>query len=65
MLPQTAEPDADSRLALSKLLRDARDAANVVQKIEKLQQFQIGEFCRVHGDIVWRNDLIVSIALPV
>src|SRR5579859_3888126 len=36
MLPQTPEPDADRRLTLSELLGHTRDAAGVVQKVEKL-----------------------------
>lgn len=63
MFPQVPEPDADRRLALAQLLGDARDAAHVVQEIEKLKQLQVGQVCGHRGVIVHGNDDIVSIAL--
>ncbi|WP_253195530.1 hypothetical protein [Burkholderia cenocepacia] len=64
VFPQMPEPDADRRLALAELLGDARDAAHVVQEIEKLQQLQVGQIGRHRHIIVHCNDVIVSIALP-
>ncbi|CAI8693377.1 hypothetical protein EMIT0111MI5_10752 [Burkholderia sp. IT-111MI5] len=63
VFPQVPEPDADRRLALAQLLGDARDAAHVVQEIEKLKQLQVGQIGWHHGVIVHGNDAIVSIAL--
>lgn len=63
MLAQASQPDADRRLTLPKLFGYTSDAADVVQKVEQLEQLEVGKLVWVHRTIVLRNDSIVVIEL--